>query len=647
MSDRLREGVVPVRVLWVSDSPITPTGFAAVTREVCSRLRDRGHQIEILGWQTRGGMTWWQGIPVHPVRNDQFGADVLLSYLMRIRPDFVVSLADVWWMGFLADPQVQAFLDTSGARWVHYYPVDGATPDGRLPRGWAELLEVADIPVAMSQWGRDVSRASGVDAAYIPHGVDTTVFAPPPDRDLAKAQLGYDGSFVVLSDARNQPRKLLPRTLDVLRLLAADRRFDDIVFHLHCDPRDEASRSELYAYDLARDVEALGLTRRVRFTAGFEMRAGGGLVMADLARLYQASDMHLLSSWGEGFGLPTLQAAATGVVPIAVAASASRELAGGHGYAVPVESTMLDEFGMVRTLLSREGAAEAIAECHEDPGTLAERRCRSREFALGYGWDDIADSWEATLRSALPRRRPVRTHGYAFVSGVSDDATAPSAVVSALRPALAGLPDGTSVEVRVSERRHGEAAARILRAALEAGEELSIPVRLPPLRKDGREAKVGWVMAGPGSLAALGAIQTIFPCTRIAVTTPGLEVEVPERIPLEELVRSLPSYALVVDAAGDACPGIDTACAVLGVSYLGPSPWWPPVTGVAEPDDASAVRRLFTDQGYAAWRRRVAHEAVVGALSEDDVRSIEALASGAVTDADADAVNGTPAAVVA
>jgi hypothetical protein len=316
---------------------------------------------------------------------------------------------------------------------------------------------------------------------------------------------------------------------------------------------------------------------------------------------------------------------------VAVAASASRELAEGHGYAVPVDSTMLDEFGMVRTLMSREQAALAIAECHESPALLAERRSRSRDFALGYGWDGIADAWEATLRSAPPRRRPVRTRGYAFVSGGNDDAAAPSAVVSALRPAIAGLPEGTSVEVRVTERRHGEAAARILRGALEAGEELSVPVRLPPLRRDGRQAKVGWVMAGPGSVPALGAIQTIFPSTRIAVTTPGLDLDVPERIPLEELLTSLPSYALVVDTAGDACPGIDTACAVLGVPYLGPSPWWPPVTGVVEPDDASAVRRLLTDQGYAAWRRQVAHEAVLGALSDGEVRAIEDLAFGTDT----------------
>jgi nucleoside-diphosphate-sugar epimerase len=83
-----------VRILWVSDRPTSPSGFGAVTAAVCRRLAARGHHVEILGWQNRGFDTRWEGIPVHPVRRDLFGSDVLLGYLYRMRPHFFITLAD-------------------------------------------------------------------------------------------------------------------------------------------------------------------------------------------------------------------------------------------------------------------------------------------------------------------------------------------------------------------------------------------------------------------------------------------------------------------------------------------------------------------------------------------------------------------------
>src|SRR5438876_778018 len=132
-----------MKILWVSDSPNSPTGFGTVTAAVCKRLAERGHRVEILGWQNHSITTRWEGIPVHPVRMDIFGSDALLGYLYRFQPDFVITLADVWWMSFIADPPVQRFLDMSGSRWVLYYPIDGAAADGRLPSGWIRMLETA------------------------------------------------------------------------------------------------------------------------------------------------------------------------------------------------------------------------------------------------------------------------------------------------------------------------------------------------------------------------------------------------------------------------------------------------------------------------------------------------------------------------
>src|SRR5204863_3222908 len=126
-----------------------------------------------------------------------------------------------------------------------------------------------------------------------------------------------------------------------------------------------------------------------------------------------------------------------------------------------------------------------------------------------------------------------------------------------------------------------------------------------------RKAKVGWVLAGPASLVHLVAIQKIFPAVQIAITTPDADPQNPLRLELDALLRSLASYALVVDVAGDACDGIDIACATIGVPYIGPSPWWPPVDGANE---TARIRALLTDQPMSEWRRSIARATVEQAL---------------------------------
>src|SRR5262249_48223790 len=178
---------------------------------------------------------------------------------------------------------------------------------------WTRILQCADLPVAMSRYGAEASASNGVVAEYIPHGVDTAVFRPAADRTGAKRALDVEGRFVVLSDARNQPRKLIPRTLEIFRRFARGK--PDVLLHLHCDPDDPAARSREYCYDLRADIAMLGLEGQVRLTS--RMSISRGLSLQELASLYQAADVHLLGSTGEGFGLPTLQAPAAGVGPMA------------------------------------------------------------------------------------------------------------------------------------------------------------------------------------------------------------------------------------------------------------------------------------------------------------------------------------------
>jgi len=612
-----------MRILWASDSPSSPSGFGTVTAAVCRRLAARGHQVEIIGWQNRGLEARWEGIPVHPMRRNMFGSDVLLGYLYRFRPQFLITLADVWWLSFLADPPVQQYLDMSGARWALYYPIDGADPDGLLPAGWVRMLQTADVPVAMSQFGVEVSARCGINAAYVPHGCDLDVFAPPADKRAAKARLGLEDRFVILSDARNQPRKLLPRTLDIIEAFVADK--PDVLTYLHCDPDDDAANSPSYTYRIRADVAALGLTDKVRFSQGFRMRSTGGLPPEILALLYAASDVHLLCSWGEGFGLPTLQAASAGVVPIAGDYSANSELLGDHGFPIPAESTVLDEFGLVRCLLSREAAVSALESLYAYPDLLAERSRRSRDFALGYSWDSITDSWERVLLSAPPRRRPVRTRSFSWLAGSAPGPLTdlPQPIATVAKAALLGLPEGASVQVRLAERQFGEVSDQIRRESYAQGDALSIPVRLAPAFHGAPRSGIGRLLVAPDDLPVFAQLVGIFPGLTVSVPMTSGDIQRAQFLPVERLLPTLLHYALVINYAGGVPTPLDLACAALGVPFAGRSALWPEF-----PADSPlrAVRALLTDQGLSEWRREVALERATELVGPEVVDSIRTVA---------------------
>ena len=491
-----------MHLLWISDSPTAPSGFGNVTRFVCGGLALRGYRVSILGWLTREPFEW-NGCKVYATGYDPMGSDALFAFLVRHRPDAVIALADVWWLPFFTAPHVRRQMELTNTPWVLYFPIDGATAEERLPPSWTELLREVDVPVAMSRYGQRIANQCGIPCEYIPHGVDLDVFCPPPDREQAKARIGAEGKFLALSDSRNQPRKLLPRLLDVFARFAVGR--PDALLHLHTDPDDEFAQSEYYSYDVRADVRHLGLESQVRFSPGFKMKQGGGLPLGELAAYYQAADVHLLASSGEGFGLPTLQAAAAGAAPLAGDYSASRELVEGHGQAIKIAGWSENEFGVRRALIDVDDAAEKLARYYNDRELLRGDSARARQFALSYGWSEIVDRWDRLLRSiGEARRRGVPSpFGRARRAEPVVQRTLPSA-------------DGVSVTVKMVQREIGRLEAAIAADARQRATDVRIPVT-PPACEVARvrvPRRQGRISLTPPDIAVFEALKRVFPILR-------------------------------------------------------------------------------------------------------------------------------------
>ena len=434
-----------MKVLWISDSPDVPTGLALVSGVVAAYLARQGYRVDILGWQTTGEPRPWEGCTLHPLGYGHFGEMLIPRYLRDLRPDRVVTLGDPWWLAFMRQPQVQSWLRWIGARWVLYYPLDGELPDGRIPEDWIATIRAADVPVAYSFYGLGLSERCGLRPRHIPHGVDTRLFCPPDDKGNAKRALGYEDQFVILSDARNQPRKMLPRLLSIFARFARGK--SDVRLHLHCDPDDPAAKAG--GYDLRQLIADLDIRDRVVFTKDFSIARG--ISLEQLALIYQTSDIHLLTSGGEGFGLPTLQAASAGVVPFAPDYSANTELVRGHGELVRVAGFQSGPSGIQRALIDIEDCVVRLEMYYYDRALLRRMGEQARRFALSYDWERILPLWNGLLQSEPPSSMKWVPGEHLTIHG--RQVTGPALIPERVRTALTGLPPNIDVELEVSQGR--------------------------------------------------------------------------------------------------------------------------------------------------------------------------------------------------
>jgi len=495
-----------MKIVWMSDSPSTPSGYGNATRFICAGLARRGHHVSIIGWQTLGPATRWSNCRLFPIGENLFGADVLKKYLRRLRPDVLVTQGDFWRLAYIANPAISEVMRAAQIPWALYFTIDSDRGDGRLPSSLVHLLEAVDLPIAASFYGRDAARKNGLRTAYIPYGVETNTFCPPKGKDTAKRSLGYQDRFVVLSDARNQHRKLWPRTLEIFRRFAEKK--NDVLLHVHCDPNDPAARTNEYYYNLRSDIRFLGLTKKVHFTDS--LLSGFGVPLRQLCALYQAADVHLLSSYGEGFGLPTLQAAATGVVPLASDYSASRELVLGHGEAIRVRHFVTDQYGMRCALIDIDDAVHKLERLYGDRNLLRRKGKACRRFAKAYDWKRIVSQWHHLLQREVPAlsraigQRPIDAPlGKKSVGQKAIKSTAISKPSKASRSQMQ--------IIKKLESIGGHLSAEILREMTQFDSVFTLPVNLPPANRKHLRVAGRVYLASQLDLAVFRKLRRIFP----------------------------------------------------------------------------------------------------------------------------------------
>ena len=382
-----------MKILIHSNAPWAPTGYGQQCAQIARRFRAAGHDVAISAFYgVDGGPIEWEGFTVYPSDHTLRGKMMLRHYVGdhagedgALDDVLVVTLMDVWpWI----DNGVAAF---DGLRIAAWTPVDHDPAPWNVVRA---LQRFQARPVAMSRFGERALAEAGLDPLYVPHGIDTSVFAPPADRDALRDRLGISrDAFVVGMAAANigkhPPRKAFPQVFEAFAEFR--RRHDDAVLLMHTDMNGVYDGINLL--DLAAAVgipeRALGVMPQVRYMVGT-------VTQEQVAEVYGLMDVLANPSFGEGFGVPIVEAQACGVPVIVTDWTAMPELCGA-GWLVDGDRWWDSPQRSFFKCPSVSGIIAALEQAYARRGDVG-LRARAVDFAAGYDADRVMrDYWESAL----------------------------------------------------------------------------------------------------------------------------------------------------------------------------------------------------------------------------------------------------------
>jgi D-inositol-3-phosphate glycosyltransferase len=381
------------------------TGLTRVMHSIMRRLANR-HEIHYLGIGYRGETIRDRGLTIHPTNpkgGDVFAAFQAKRMIEEIDPDLVFILHDIWvfeyYLGILGPYRDRLKI-------VGYIPLDGNI----INEEDAAALEGADRVVVYTQFARKEfegaferlrNKRGGEFPAVdvIPHGIDANYFHPFPDlldagfaspaRAAAKRKVFGDfpdieDSFIVLNASRPDGRKRIDLTIEGFAKFAADKPAN-VRLCLHHAIMGEPEKDQISS-----------MTKKFRLEERLHLNPFGGGVVDDdkLNLLYNACDVGINTSMGEGWGLFWFEHGGAGAAQVVPRHSACAELWQDRAEMMEPVKRYIPEFTVLEMgEVSVEGVVQALNNLYHDPvrrqklAQAAFENAQKREFS----WDAIPE----------------------------------------------------------------------------------------------------------------------------------------------------------------------------------------------------------------------------------------------------------------
>lgn len=380
----------------MSNSPLCPTGYGVVTKNICMRLANEPYNQSVAVsayYGQEGHVITVDKVRIYHRMWNQFGDDAARMVITIEKPDIFVSLFDVW-VGVKWLPELHK-------TWIGYCPID----HDPIPDMVYKPMKQCKYPLAMSKFGLEKMKEVGLDAYYIPHGTETDIFKPQDNKielrkkwfENAKPKMDITDDFIIGINAANKGNR---KSFD--RMMEGYRMFLD-------NNPDAEKDSKLYlntwmvipeGLDLHAMVKKYKLDKQVLRVNDY--RRYVGMSTKELVDWYNMLDLFLNTSMGEGFGIPIIEAESCGIPCVVTDFSAMPELVKGHGWVVEPQAYYTTALLSKQALVNTSRVADAIEEAYTKDSLRKDYGKKSREFALGYDYDKvILPMWDRLLKQIM------------------------------------------------------------------------------------------------------------------------------------------------------------------------------------------------------------------------------------------------------
>jgi len=417
-----------IPILAIGDAVAT-TGFARVMHGIFENLPDSKYDVHHLGINYRGDPHDYKSkiYPAIPGGSynigDIYGIQRIAPLLNALKPKLVFILNDIWVLPIYMQ-ELRKFIDR-GFKIITYSPIDAR------PLEWRWLSEIKDahrvgvytefakhtLEESLESWQKYLT-INDVDdeikfppIEIIPHGINTDIFYPMQDikdrsgkilmsgrinakRRVYPNQEEFINSFIVLNANRNQPRKRIDLTLKGFALFAKDKP-NNVKLYLHMGTDD-------MGWNIVHLAERYGIDNRLIISSDAVIMPS--VTDQRLNEIYNATDVGINTSVGEGWGLCSFEHAATRAAQIVPDHSSQPEIWGDAVEYLKIERWLTTEKVLTEGgLVSEDDIADKLQKFYDDPQYLEEMSQKAYDAVIKpeYTWKAIAQRFDELFTEVL------------------------------------------------------------------------------------------------------------------------------------------------------------------------------------------------------------------------------------------------------